>query len=165
MDLRRILTHLTNARGAVSRLLPEPAFARVQRAIEASEAAHRGELRFAVEAALDLPELLRGLSARERALQVFSDLRVWDTEENNGVLIYVLLADKDFEIVGDRGIHAHVGAEGWEAIARHMEARFRAGELERGVLEGVEEIGAALRRHYPRQGPNVNELPDRPVVL
>jgi len=165
MDLRRILTHLSTARGAVSRLLPEQAFVRVHQAIEASEATHRGELRFAVEAALDLPELLRGLGARERALQVFSDLRVWDTEENNGVLIYVLLADKDFEIVGDRGIHAKVGPGGWETIARHMEARLRAGELERGLLEGVEEIGAALRRHYPRQGPDVNELPDRPVVL
>jgi len=165
MDLRRILGHLLTGRGAVSHVLPEAAFARVQEAIAASEALHRGELRFAIEAALDLPELLQGMSARERAVEVFSELRVWDTAENNGVLVYVLLADKDFEIVGDRGIHAHLGPEGWEAIAQRMEQRFRSGEFERAVLEGVQEIGAVLARHYPRTGPDMNELPDRPVVL
>lgn len=163
--LRRCLVHLLTGRGAVTRVLPQAAYVRVQSAIEGSEATHSGELRFAVEAALDLPELLRGLSARERALQVFSELRVWDTEENNGVLVYVLLADKDFEIIGDRGIHGHVGAAGWEAIAQRMEQDFRAGEFERAVLHGVEEIGAVLRRHYPRRGPDLNELPDAPVIL
>ena len=165
MNLRRWFAHLVTSRGAVARVLPEVALERAQRAIEASEASHRGELRFAVEAALDPAELLRGLSARERALQVFSELRVWDTAENNGVLIYVLLADKDFEIIGDRGIHAHVGPEGWEAIARRMEALFRAGEFERAILQGVEEISEALRRHFPRRPEDVNELPDRPVIL
>ncbi len=165
MDMRRFFAHLITSRGAVARVLPELALSRVQQAIEASEASHRGELRFAVEAALDPADLLRGVSARDRAVQVFSDLRVWDTAENNGVLIYVLLADKDFEIVGDRGIHAHVGPAGWEAIARRMEALFRAGEFERAVLKGVEEVGEALRAHFPRRPTDVNELPDRPAIL
>lgn len=165
MLLQRTLRHLLTGRGALVRALPEAAFTRVHQAIEASEATHRGELCFAVEAALDLPELLRGVSARRRAIQVFSELRVWDTAENNGVLIYVLLADKDFEIVADRGIHAHVGAAGWEAIAHRMEESLRDGAFERAMLQGIEEIGAALRRHFPRQGPDRNELPDRPVVL
>ncbi|MCW5622326.1 MAG: TPM domain-containing protein [Burkholderiales bacterium] len=165
MNLARILKHLFTGPGSVRRVLTPEALAHIEAAIRASEATHRGELRFAAEGALDVPELLRGVGARERAVQVFSDLRVWDTEENNGVLIYLLLAEHDFEIVGDRGIHVHVGAAGWEAIALRMEERFRAGEFERGVLEGMEAITEALRRHFPAQGPNANELPDRPVII
>jgi uncharacterized membrane protein len=96
---------------------------------------------------------------------VFSDLRVWDTEHNNGVLIYFLLADQDFEIVADRGIHSRVGAQGWEAICRQMEVLIGAGQFQHAVLAGVAAIGEHLRQHFPAQGGDVNELPDRPVVL
>ena len=146
-------------------MLPEQAFDAIQQAIERSERTHRGEVRFAVEAALDLFDLLRGVTAHERAVQVFSQLGVWDTEENNGVLIYLLLADHDFEIAADRGLHRLVGADGWEPIARRMEAAFRAGDFQRGVVEGIEAVGEVLARHYPRREGDRNELPDRPVVL
>jgi uncharacterized membrane protein len=150
---------------SVRRVLPEQAFDAIQQAIERSESAHRGEVRFAVEAALDLFDLLRGMTAHERAVQVFSQLGVWDTEENNGVLIYLLLADHDFEIVADRGLHRLVGADGWEPIARRMEAAFRAGDFQRGIVEGIEAVGEVLARHYPRREGDRNELPDRPIVL
>jgi uncharacterized membrane protein len=163
--VKRLLRHLMTPSWSVRRVLPEQAFDAIQQAIERSESAHRGEVRFAVEAALDLFDLLRGMTAHERAVQVFSQLGVWDTEENNGVLIYLLLADHDFEIVADRGLHRLVGADGWEPIARRMEAAFRAGDFQRGIVEGIEAVGEVLARHYPRREGDRNELPDRPIVL
>ena len=109
--------------------------------------------------------LLRGQTAHVRALDVFSSLRVWETAENNGVLIYVLLADHHIEIVADRGIHEHVGAESWSAICSRMESHFRQGALKEGLLKGLREISALLAQRYPATGPNPNELPDRPALL
>ena len=126
MDLKRILRHLFTTTWSVHRAFPASSLRAVQRAIAETEATHEGQVRFAVEHALDLPQLLAGRSARARALDVFSQLCVWDTQHNNGVLIYLLLADRDVEIIADRGIHAHVG-EGWEAICRRMERRFGRG--------------------------------------
>ncbi|HKB83789.1 MAG TPA: TPM domain-containing protein, partial [Burkholderiales bacterium] len=130
-----------------------------------SEARHGGQIRFAVEHALDTTSLLRGLTARERALDVFSALKVWDTEHNNGVLIYLLLADRNVEIIADRGIHGRVGSDGWEGICREMESAFREKNFEQGVLRGIERVSGLLKSHFPggRRGPN--ELPDKPVVL
>jgi uncharacterized membrane protein len=121
-------------------------------------------VRFAVEHALDLHQLLAGRSARERALDVFSQLRVWDTQHNSGVLIYLLLADRDVEIIADRGVHARVGG-GWEAICRRMEERFAGGEYETGAIEGVRAVGEHLQRHFPVRPDGRNELPDQPVLL
>jgi uncharacterized membrane protein len=137
----------------------------IEAAIKESETTHFGEIRFAVEAALDPMALLQGRSARERALEVFSQLRVWDTERNNGVLIYLLLADRDVEIVADRGIHLDVGPQGWEVICREMEQAFRQGRFEQGVVEGIHAVSRHLVRYYPASGGNVNELPDKPVIL
>lgn len=137
----------------------------IEAAIRASENTHMGELRFAVEAGLDWPDLLAGLSSRERALDVFSHLRIWDTEHNSGVLIYLLLADRRVEIIADRGIHARVGSERWNAICYAMEYKFRADEFESGALEGIAAITALLQKHYPAKGANPNELPNRPVTL
>ncbi len=137
----------------------------VETAIQVGEATHAGEIRFAVEGALHPLALLRGQSARDRAVEVFSQLRVWDTEHNNGVLIYLLLADHDVEIIADRGVHARVGGEGWEKICRQMEALFREGKFEEGVLNGIHEVGKHLARHYPSQGKGINEQDNRPVVL
>jgi uncharacterized membrane protein len=137
----------------------------IDRAIKASEAAHHGEIRFAVEGALHFEPLLRGQTARERAIEVFSRLRVWDTEQNNGVLIYLLLADRDVEIVADRGIDAKVGPQEWERICRKMEAAFRQADYEGGVVAGIREVTRHLSEHFPPIGGDRNELPDKPVVL
>jgi hypothetical protein len=164
MDLSRIVRHLFATMWSVRRAFPQSSLDAIERAIGETEAGHEGQIRFAVEHALDLPQLLAGLPARERAVDVFSQLRVWDTEHNNGVLIYLLLADRDVEIVADRGIHVRVG-EGWEAICRRMEERFRRGEFEDGMLEGIHAVGEYLERHFPSQRKGANELPDKPVVL
>jgi len=92
-------------------------------------------------------------------------LRIWDTAHNNGVLIYLLLADRDVEIIADRGIDTKVGAEGWESICRAMEAEFRSGQFERGVIGGIEAVSRELGKHFPPEGPHPNELPDAPVVM
>lgn len=165
MNQKRIMRHLSSGRAAVRRAFPPRALDAVERAIRETETRHDGQIRFAVEAALDLSPLLAGQAARERAIEVFSELRVWDTEHNNGVLIYLLLADRDVEIVADRGIHARLGVETWEAICREMEAAFRNGQFEAGVLAGIHAVGEHLARHFPVRGDKSNEMPDRPVVL
>ena len=96
---------------------------------------------------------------------MFSQLRIWDTADNNGVLIYLLLADRDVEIVADRGIDAHVGAAGWETICKAMEAEFRAGNFAGGAIEGIDAVSRLLASHFPRHGGGKNELPDAPVVM
>ena len=165
MNLERIMRHLSCGRATVRRAFPQHTLDAIERAIRATEARHDGQVRFAVEAALDLSPLLAGQAARERAIEVFSELRVWDTEHNNGVLIYLLLADRDVEIVADRGIHARLGTETWEAICREMEAAFRDGQFEAGVLAGIHAVGEHLAHHFPARGGKPNEMPDRPVVL
>jgi uncharacterized membrane protein len=137
----------------------------IEQAIQQSEMRHRGQIRFAVESVLHWRRLVRDESASERALDIFSRLRVWDTAENNGVLIYLLLADRHVEIVADRGVHARVGAEGWDPICRRMEQHFSAGRFEAGVKQGIQAITDLLTQEYPATTSAVNELPDPPVVL
>ncbi len=137
----------------------------IERAIGEQERWHDGELRFAVEASLPLNDLLRGVSARDRAIELFGRLRVWDTEQNCGVLIYLLLADKRVEIVADRGIHNNVGAAAWEAICGAMQREFAAGRFEHGAVVGVQAISDLLATHYPPRGENPDELANRPVVI
>jgi len=98
-------------------------------------------------------------------VEVFSHLRVWDTEQNNGVLVYLLLADHDFEILADRGVHLHVETQGWASIGREMEILFRQGQFEAGVLHGIAQINALLVKHYPVKDNNENELPNAPVII
>jgi len=165
MNLKRVMRHLSTGRAAVRRVFPPRMLDTIERAIRETELHYDGQLRFSVEAALDIAPLRAGQSARERAVEVFSRLRIWDTKHNNGVLIYLLLADRDVEIVADRGVHAKVGQEVWEAICRQMEAAFRDGKFEEGVLAGIRSIGLHLAQHYPHAGEKVNELPDRPVLM
>ncbi len=165
MELARILRHLLTTPLAVRRRFPASALATIEREITAGERLHDGEVRFAVEHSLEPGDLFRGTSARDRALAVFSKLRVWDTERNNGVLVYVLLADRNVEIVADRGIHAKVGDLGWEGICREMEALFGRGEFEAGAVAGIRAASALLARHFPPTPAPVNEQPDRPDVL
>ena len=152
-------------RWQVNRIFPRRSLTAIEQAIKASEGAHVGEIRFVVEGALDGTPLFNGQSARERAIDVFSQLRIWDTEHNNGVLIYLLLADRDVEIVADRGIHAKVGSGEWETICRKMEAAFKKANYEGGVVSGIQAVTQHLVKHFPASGAGQNELPDKPVVL
>jgi uncharacterized membrane protein len=165
MGIARIGRHLLGNRARVRSAFPSKSLAAIEAAIKASEARHAGQIRFVVEGALDGAPLFRNQSARDRAVDVFSQLRIWDTEHNNGVLIYLLLADRDVEIVADRGVHAHVGSDGWETICRAMETDFRAGHFERGVIAGITAVTRYLAKHFPKHGAGANELPDAPVVI
>ncbi len=165
MNLQRLFRHLLASPLGTRRQFPDATLSAIEAAVRESETRHGGEIRFALETALSLDALLRGQTARERAIEVFSQLRIWDTERNNGVLIYLLLADHDVEIVADRGIHAKVGTEGWEAVCRQMEAEFRAGRFEAGALAGIKVTGELLRKHFPDTTGDTDELPNPPAVL
>jgi uncharacterized membrane protein len=165
MGIGRIGRHLLHHHWWLRRYFPPNVLAAIEQAIKAGEATHSGQVRFVVEGALDGKPLFRDQPARERALDIFSKLRVWDTAQNNGVLIYLLLADRNVEIIADRGIDARVGAGGWEKICSEMEADFRARNFERGVIRGIEAVSQQLAAHFPGHGGGPNELPDTPVVI
>jgi uncharacterized membrane protein len=137
----------------------------IEAAVKASEAEHSGEVRFAVETALDPVALIRGQSPRTRAIELFSSLRVWDTEHNCGLLIYVLLADRAVEIVADRGIHAKVGEAEWMRICQQIEEAFRQKDFRGGAVAGIQSVTQHLKTHFPANIRDQNELSDRPVVL
>ena len=166
MDIQRIVKHLLVADRRLSRTFGRDTLNKIEAAIKASEAEHVGEIRFAVEGGLDGAPLFTGQSARDRAIELFSQLRVWDTRHNTGVLIYILLADRAVEIVADRGIHAKVGPQAWSEVCRQMEAAFRQSNFEAGALSGVQAVTRHLAQHFPAdRNHNPNELPDRPVVI
>lgn len=161
----RWIRHLFLDDLALRRAFPAAALEAVARAVAEQEKRHRGELRVAIEGGLPIQALVAGRSARERALEHFTRLRVWDTEDNAGVLVYLLLADHRVEIVADRGIHARVGEAAWEAICGAMQREFAAGRYEEGMRTGLSAISDLLARHFPAGNANPNELPDAPVVL
>ena len=162
----RWIRHLFDL-GAAARYFPAATLDAIQHAIAASEDRHRGEIAFAVEGSLSLAALLRGRTARQCAEEAFARLRVWDTAENTGVLVYLLLADRAIEIVADRGVAAEVDAAEWLPIIELMQQHFRAGNHLAGALAGIEAIGELLARHFPAGDarPNPDELPNRPVLL
>jgi len=163
MRLGRILKHLLVPHWFALRHFPKSSLRKIEEAIKVSERQHDGELRFAVEGAL--PFHFLKFSARRRAEALFSELRVWDTEHNSGVLIYVQLVDRRIEIVADRGIAAKVEQAEWEAVCRRMEELFKQKQYLDGALEAIERITRILARQFPPRGRNPNELPDKPVVL
>jgi uncharacterized membrane protein len=165
--LGRIWRHRWIDESEVRRALPEAVMQRLTSRVAASERRHSGEVRICVEAGLPMSYLWRHASARERAVMLFGKLRVWDTANNNGVLIYLLLAEHAIEIVADRGIDSQVDDAEWAAMAQRMSAAFREGRFEDGLTQALEEISALLVEHFPLdEGEvDVNELPDEPVVL
>lgn len=165
MNLSRVIRHLMTGSLQVRRAFPRKTLRAIERAVSEGEAQHSGELRFALEPSLSLPMLLAGRSSRARAVEVFSSLRVWDTLHNNGVLVYVLLADRSVEIVADRGIAAKIPQSEWDDTLREIQLAYRAGEFERGTVAGLARIARHLAVHFPPVSGGVNELPDRPVVL
>jgi hypothetical protein len=162
----RWLRHLFLDDLALRRAFPGATLEAVERGVAEQETRHRGELRVAIEGGLPLLALLAGRSSRERAIRHFGRLRVGGTEDEAGVLIYLLLADRRVEIVADRGIHARVGEAAWETICGVMQREFAAGRYEAGMLAGLSAVSDLLAQHFPAEsGANPNELPDAPVVL
>lgn len=165
MELARSLRHLLTTHWATRRRFNAEVLAQIEAAVQQVESRHAGEIRFAVETAFELPELWHEVTPRQRALQVFGQLGVWDTEANNGVLIYVLMADRDVEIVADRGIAARVSQAQWDAVCRAMEDAFRRGDFAAGSIAGVAGVGRLLQQHFPGRGGDRDELPNQPVLL
>jgi len=165
MGIGRFFRHVLTFRSSLNRAFDPETRQAIEDAITASERTHRGELRFAVEARLSTSALLRGKTARERSLDLFADLGIWDTEDNSGILVYVLLADHHVAVVADRGYRDAVSHDQWEALCRAMEVAFREGEFRRGAVEGV--LGAAhyAAELFPLDGANPDELPDAVVFL
>ena len=165
MGIGRIAKHLLHHHWWLRRYFPPNVLAAIEAATKAGEATHSGQVRFVVEGALEGRPLFKNQPARERALDIFSQLRIWDTAHNNGVMIYLLLADRNVEIIADRGVDAKVGAAGWEKICAEMEKEFKTGNFESGVIKGIEAVSRQLATHFPAQGAGRNELPDAPVVM
>jgi uncharacterized membrane protein YgcG len=162
---KRFARHLATDHHAVRRAFPKEALARIEAAISAGERNHAGQVRFVVEPSLPLALVLSRQTPRERALDVFGRLRIWDTEGNSGVLVYLLLADHRVEIIADRGIHRQVGVAEWRSICRTMESAFGERRFADGAVAGIEAVSALLARHFPRGSAATNELPDQPVLL
>jgi uncharacterized membrane protein len=165
VNFKRWFKHVFIPPWAWRRAFPPSVLKAIEDAIRASETRHGGEIRFAIEASLAPAWVWRGMTGRERALEMFSQLRVWDTEHNSGVLIYLLLADRDIEIVADRGIALRVAPSAWEQVAQAMEAAFRGGQFEQGALAGIHQVSELLARHFPPTGHNPDELSNRPVIV
>jgi uncharacterized membrane protein len=165
MQFGRAFKHLTATHFGTRRRFTADVLQQIEEAIRSVESKHAGELRFAVETSFDLPELWHEVTPRQRALQVFGHLGVWDTEKNAGVLIYVLMADRDVEIVADRGIAARVTPAEWETVCKEMESHYRAGRFGEGSVAGIQRVGELLAKHFPNSGADRDELPNQPILL
>ena len=166
--LIRLFRHRLLDESDARRVFTPQALQEVQARVAASESRHSGQIRICVEAGLPLSYLRGGATPRDRAVALFGKLRVWDTEHNDGVLIYLLLAERAIEIVADRGIARRVGAAEWTAIAAQMRATFQAGDFAAGLDRAIDAVDALLVCHFPREkgegAPDYpNELPDAPT--
>ena len=161
----RVVPHLLLPRVLLNRRFPAPTLKAIETAVGASEKRHRAEIRFAVEVALDVRSLWRVRTVRDRALEVFAELGVWGTDERNGVLIYVLLAERHVEIVADHGLNGRVSEAEWREVCALIEREFAASRWRDGALHGIEAATQLLAREFPATGANRNEQPDKPVVL
>ena len=163
--MKRFLKHILMPKFIVRRYFSRADFSEIEAAIKGSEKLHSGEIVFAAEAHLEPLQALKNITAHQRALEVFSNLRVWDTEKNNGVLIYLLLAEKNIEIIADRGINAVVASSFWDEICSSVEKSFRAGEFKSGILSAVSVITSELQKHFPDSSDNKDELSNTTRIL
>lgn len=163
MRIARLFRHLTATSWGLRRRFDRVCLQAIEDVIEQCERRHGGEIRVAIEGKLELVELMRRVTPRERALQAFGQLCTWDTQDNNGVLIYVLWADHDVEIVADRGYNERVSASQWQDICRHMEGLFAIGDSTQALILGIREVSELIAQHFPSA--DRNELSDRPVVM
>jgi uncharacterized membrane protein len=169
MQIGRMLRHVTATQWRTRMLFPSATLDAIEQAVGRAEQTHAGEIRFAVETALTPMHIINNLTPHDRALDVFAHLRVWDTDNNSGVLIYVQLADRHVEIVADRGFKGKVSEAEWQAVCRLMEGHFRSGQFLTGSIAGVDAVGTLLVRHFPQTSAqhahSHNQLPDRPTLL
>jgi uncharacterized membrane protein len=161
----RVLRHWRVSRADARRAFRESTLNAAAQAITAGEQTHRGEVRFIVEKSLPTDEVWDGVTSRQRALALFADYGVWDTEDNCGVLIYVNLAEHKVDIVADRGIDRKIDAATWQAVCSTMTEGFRQGRFHDATLAAIEQVNALLREHFPATGARPNELPDSPIML
>ena len=163
---KRSIIHLVTTKRDINNIFPASALKAIEQAIEQSERTHTGEVRVVIESALDMSAIWAEQTPRERAIEVFSELHIWDTEDNNGVLVYVLLADHAIEFVADRGVNSRVPADHWQHICDALQTEFKQGRYEQGLLLGVSKVHDTLNAHFPcTQGGGNNELPNAPVLL
>lgn len=165
MNISRALKHLFFPDWWLRRDFPAAELEKIEATIKASESKHRGEICFAIEGSLPFSALWRDETIDERGIEVFSLLRVWDTEDNNGVLIYLLLADKKIVITADRNINRFVEQTEWQHICHLMETSFKARQFGKGVIIGIDEIGKLLEQHFPSRAKDSDELPNKPTIL
>ncbi|ALK96134.1 hypothetical protein AB595_22265 [Massilia sp. WF1] len=163
--LKRALRHLFSTRTEAERAFPAATLAAIAEAITAGEQTHRGEVRLVVEKSLPLSAVWEDVSNRQRAISLFADYGIWDTEDNCGVLVYVNLADRKVDIVADRGINRRIDAATWQAICNTMTAGFAQGRFHEATLDAVGQVNMLLRQHFPSNGSRPNELPDKPLML
>jgi uncharacterized membrane protein len=163
--VKRTLRHLLSTRTEAARVFPPATLEAIAEAITAGEQTHRGEVRLVVEKSLPLSAVWDEISNRQRALALFADYGIWDTEDNCGVLIYVNLADHKVDIVADRGINRRIDPATWQAICNTMTAGFAQGRFHDATLDAIQQVNALLRQHFPSNGARPNELPDKPVML
>lgn len=161
----RLCKHLFTTDGAGRRIFPAATLAEIEKAIAAGEQTHRAEIGCIIEPSLSMDEVWSGMSARQRAIELFSLHRIWDTEENCGVLVYINLADHKVEIIADRSIERLVQKERWHAICHTMTHAFARGHYHDGVLAALEQINGLLAEHFPATGERPNQLSNRPVIL
>ncbi len=165
MSPSRFMRHVFFTRWATRRHFSPKVLTDIEAAIRETESLHAGEIRFVVETSLDLAELVQDLAPRRRAMQVFGELGVWDTAQNNGVLIYLLLADHIVEIIADRGIAAGIAQPEWDGVCREMERHYGEGRFAEGSVAGIRGVGKLLSRHFPGRPGDADELPNQPVLL
>jgi len=164
--IKRIVKHACVMPWQVRRVFSKSICQSIEQTITTSEQNHRAEIRFVVEGALHVHHLLHNVSARERAVELFSSLRMWDTEHNTGVLVYALFAERQLEIVADRGISARVSQQEWDIICADMIKAFQQGQFESGVIDGLKRITDLLNKHFPDASTyNINELSNQVILL
>lgn len=163
--LQRIIKNMFTLPYHARQVFSEHILHDLENTIRESEKLHRGEIRLVVEHGLDVWDVINGLTARERAIDLFSHMRVWDTEENTGVLIYILFSEHQIEIIADRGIHRRVEEGYWQALCQEMENAFRTGHYREGTLRAIEDLTQTLKRYFPATLENTNELPNAPLVM